>query len=560
MITTKKRHVADLVEICVQKGVKEVIVCPGSRDAPFIIAFGQHPEINTTHIVDERSAGFYALGVAIKTQRLVAIVCSSGSAVLNFAPAVAEAFHQGIPLLVLSADRPKEWIGQMVGQTINQSEVLKNIVKKSFTLNQNFDSELAIYHNQRMCNEAINVSTSGKKGPVHINVPLIEPLYDQVEYQADVKLINSFEIQSDITHQLDFYRATFNSDKKILILVGQLQPDISLQRCLEEVSKRSNVVVMLENLSNIQLPFGLHCIDRSLASIQKDKLDEYTPDLLISIGGAIVSKRIKAFLREVNIAMHWKIQEDTEVVDTYQNLTEVITMNPSEFFKLVEANQPGNSKINYRNTWKKDDFINHDNQSIQLDSIPFSDLKTFTILNELLPENSVVHLGNSSVVRYSQLFNPIKGCVYQGNRGVSGIDGSFSTAVGYAKHSKSLNVLVLGDLSFMYDSNALWISQLPDNLRVILINNGGGGIFKIIPGPDSTQELLTGFVTEHDRTFERFVKAYDVEYNKVDSEVELEKAMQSILYQKSSFSVLEVDTRGIQNEQFLNQYFNLISK
>lgn len=557
MITTNKRQVADLVEICVQKGVEEVIVCPGSRDAPFIIAFGKHAEINTTHIVDERSAAFYALGLALKTEKLVAIVCSSGSAVLNFAPAVAEAFHQGIPLLILTADRPKQWIGQMVGQTINQTEILKNVVKDSFTLEQGYSSELEVYYNQRTSNQAINLALDGKKGPVHVNVPLLEPLYDQEEYSPNVKLINSHSPSNSKDTWLSELSDRFNQADKVLVLVGQNCPNPILQKELDELSKRSNVVVMLENLSNIQLPFGLHCIDRSIASMESS-IEHYTPDLLISIGGAVVSKRIKALLRSMDIKEHWRIQDDSNTVDTYQNLTEIIRMKPEHFLQSISTLE--NTKTNYRNIWKKDDFINHDNQPSQLSELPFCDLKAFEKLNDYLPENTVVHLGNSSVVRYSQLFNPVKGCTYQGNRGVSGIDGSLSTAIGYAKKSEDLNVLILGDLSFMYDSNAFWIEELPKNLKVIVINNGGGGIFKIIPGPDSTSELNKGFVTEHSRTFNKFIDSYDVSYSKVNTIETLESELQNILYQSDDFSVLEIDTRGIENEKFLKQYFNSLSK
>lgn len=561
MLTTNKRNVADLIEICSLKGMKQVVICPGSRNAPLIIGFDAKDEIEVHHVVDERSAGFYALGLSLQSGEPVGIVCSSGSAVLNFAPAIVEAFHQGVPLIVMTADRPKELIGQMAGQTMNQLNVYANYIKKSVELQLNDASEKIIAYNQRNCNEALNCALSNKKGPVHINIPLDEPLYDQEEYISEVKLINAFNVTSVLEQsEWDRLSGIWSDSRKILVLVGQHAPNPSLEQRLIELAKDMRVVVLTENLANVKLRDGLHCIDRSLLSMDPNMITEFVPDLLVTFGGAVVSKKIKSFLTSHEIKNHWNITEGLELIDTYEKLTHQFTSDSHTFLKKMVDSFEFKNNYNYRSTWKKDDFANRDNQSKYMESVPFSDLKTFYLINELLPENCNLHLSNSSVVRYSQLFDPIPNVNYFGNRGVSGIDGSTSTVFGYAKNSNRMNVFITGDLSFLYDSNAFWIDSIESNLKIILINNGGGGIFKIIPGPNTTKSLKEGFSTEHNHSFRKLVEAHDVDYSVVDNEDDIEEKLTYLLYKSKGVSVLEVDTSKVLNESYLHDYFNELKK
>ena len=561
MKTTAKKGVQITVELCVNAGMRYVVCSPGSRNAPLVIAFNQHPAIQCVVIPDERCAAFFALGMAQQLNAIVGIACTSGSASLNYYPAIAEAYYQQVPLLVFTADRPVSWVNQGDGQTIVQEEVYKNHILYSTTIpeeNSMLDFEWFV---NREVSKAIQTAVGKVKGPVHLNFPFSEPLYNQVEVDKvniqPITLVDTDERLSSTS--LKSISERWKNYNKKLVLVGQLPPNEQLANILAKIAEDQSVVFLVENTANQVNTRFVQCIDRTIEGIMSDKLIDFSPELLVVVGGAVVSKKIKAFLRKVNPKETWRIGYDFPFMDTYQTLNQTFQMQASTFFnQLLDVIETSNS-ASYWKTWKQLDYINQDKAETFLQNATYSDLKVFHLLSDIIPENSHLHLANSSVIRYAQLFNPVKGITTWSNRGTSGIDGSTSTALGAALISnETWHTLITGDVSFFYDSNAFWNKLSLPNVRIFMINNAGGGIFKIIPGPDTTEELDDFFVYNHEVSAEHICKAFGVDYFKANSIDEIEKQWE-IFYQydeNGNPALMEIFTPQGENDKVLKAYFS----
>lgn len=559
MVSTSKR-VQSIVEIFAAKGIKQIVFSPGSRNAPLVISFTNDTRFECVSIIDERSAGFYALGLSIALNEPVAICCTSGSASLNYSSALSEAYYQEIPLIAITTDRPPEWISHGEGQAINQPAVFKNFTHSGFNLPIGEEEE-DIWFSQRQINEAIN-NTVENQLPVHINFPFREPLYTTIE-QSTLKpqLINKLKTTVQLAPEdLALFSNRLNTSKKVMILCGQNRPDKQLTYILEEIAQLQNVVVLTESIANLYSRNFISCIDRALPEVAERK--EVEPDLLITIGGAIISKKIKQFLRNIEHLEHWDISPLNKTVDTYQKLSEVIPLDPNHFFRELLPYLNFNKESDYKNKWTVRNLITQTNHDSYLKSAQWSDLKAFDIIYNTLPENCNVHLGNSSPVRYMQLFNQIGGITYFSNRGVSGIDGSTSTLCGIAAKSKDLNILLSGDLSFVYDSNAFWNNRLTENIRVIVINNAGGGIFRIIPGPPESGSLEEFFEVGNTADIEQLTKAHNLNYYSASNAEELDTISADFYNPQENKrpAILEVFTPKELNAAELKGYFEALNK
>lgn len=556
MISSDKSSVRIVLQKCIQAGMQTVVCSPGSRNAPIVIAADEHPNLETLVIHDERVAAFYALGISLATGRPVGITCTSGSALLNYYPAVAEAYYQCVPLVVLSADRPEEWVNHGDGQTIVQKGVYTNHVQGELNVPEDINAEDPLVSELE---SLLKNSVTGWKGPVHINLPFNEPLYNTVEI-PDVKdsvlpVVESKLDRSELSELISDWKGA----NRIMVLVGQMEKDGYVETLINDLSTDPSICVLVENTSNISGQRISHCIDRSLNVIPMNSVDEYKPDLLITIGGAVISKRIKSFLRGVEGLKHYRIGYDFPEMDTYRNLTKHISSAPSDILNILKGDDLRKYDSNFGSKWKQLDFIVKDQQDEYLDQISFSDLKVFHYLNQFMPEGSNLHMSNSSVVRYCQLFDPIRAVNYYCNRGTSGIDGSTSTALGVAlKTPQKLNILVTGDVSFFYDSNALWTSHLNGNVRIILVNNSGGGIFRIIDGPANTSQLEKYFEAKHSHSAEFVCRAFDVEYISVEDERSFEEKLIKFLQDPGTDrpKLLEVKTDNLKNDKVLKKYFS----
>ncbi len=573
-----------VIRLCKAKGIKHIIISPGSRNAPLTIGFTNIPYFKCYSIVDERCAAFFALGIAQQLQEPTAVVCTSGSALLNYYPAIAEAFYSDIPLLVLSADRPKHLIGVGDGQTINQPHVFENHILYSANLKLDLkdsveaDEELPIFknlenkletllglkqgiqeYNEVEINKAINMAYS-KHGPVHVNIPFDEPLYDMIAAPTvNPKTVSVEEniLQIEPLVLNDCIR-DWNEASKKMVLVGVSHPNAIEQKWLDALAKDDSVIVLTETTSNLHHEDFFPSIDKIIAPFKDHDFLNLRPDILLTFGGLIVSKKIKAFLRKYKPKHHWHV-DTKKANDTFFSLNRFIQTTPNHFLKqLLELTKTKES--DYKYTWASIKSNRHIKHANYLKAIDFCDLKAFEVILDAIPDNTILQLGNSSTVRYAQLFDLNNTLEVFCNRGTSGIDGSTSTAIGCAVAQTKQTTLISGDLSFIYDSNALWNSYIPNNFRVIVINNQGGGIFRILPGHKNTENFDTYFETKHQLSAEHLCKMYDLEYISVSNEPDLTNCLKTFFQPGHQPKLLEIFTPKNLNDEVLLQYFKCIGQ
>lgn len=523
-----------IVNACYVAKIKHVVVSPGSRNAPLILSFGNHPQFKTHSIPDERSAGYFALGMSRKLNQPVALICTSGTAVLNYAPAMAEAYYQEIPLVAITADRPPEWIDQEDGQTINQIGVFNNFVRYAANLLVDEDNA-TIKNNQSYINGALKQAMSFPRGPVHINIPFREPLYDTV----------TAEIQ-EIKHQKQPKQAPFllnqslaenyRKSQKVILMAGVQQPNPEIENLINELAEKNGIVTIAPPTANLNGDKIISNPEPVITSINNTK--GFTPDLLITVGGPIVSKAAKLFFRGNQPAQHWDVDMNPAEVNTYQCLTEKIRANTVSFLQALKTMEA--KPKHFQQNWLEKSQITQTKINEFTERIYWSDLFIYKEFFEMVDTQVDLHLANSTPVRYAELFKKHKSINYFGNRGTSGIDGSLSTAAGAAATTDKPVVLICGDLSFTYDSNALWNKNLPNNLTIILINNQGGNIFRIIPGPKTTHQLEL-FEAYHPIYNESICNAFNVNYQKITD--------------KSQFSLLKAHLKAKQPKATVFEFF-----
>lgn len=560
MKLSDKKGVQHIVMVLAELGLEEVVICPGSRNAPFTISFNRHPAFRCTPIRDERSAAFFALGKAIELQKPVALVCTSGSAVLNFAPALSEAYYQRIPLIVLTADRPLEWINQGEGQTIHQTDIYRNFIRKNYTLRGEVATPSDYWYNARCLSEGFNIAACSDPGPVHFNVPLGEPLYDTAEVEDVVpKIFKVVKTNSTLTAEsLAILAEEFSACKKVMVIVGQQVTGPYCQELLVELAAFENVIVLTESLANVHHPGFIEHIDRCITNLDEAESGNWIPELLITVGGAIVSKRIKTLLRNHPVLHHWNVHPYDASQDTYQSLTRAIPQHPFDFFKQL---LPVISKTasNYRRQWLQRRDRLTQLHATYFEQCNYSDLWIFYRLFQKIPSGLFLHISNSSAIRYVQLFDHQKIAGSYCNRGTSGIDGCSSTAMGAAVASPQKNfLLITGDVAFQYDINGLWNDNRIENLKILVINNGGGGIFRIISAPHQIDEMEEFFETSMISNTKKIAEHFGWEYLSADTESSLEEAIAVFLDANSKRTILEVFTNAKENPIVLEQYWNFL--
>ena len=551
----------DLLALAKAHSLNQVVFSPGSRNAPLITSFNSDSFFNCISIPDERSAGFFALGISLQNKKPSVLSCTSGSALLNYSPAIVEAYYQKIPLLIITADRPKEWTDQGDSQTIRQGEIYKNYIVKSYELVQESSHKNDLWYNQRIINEAIAKATGPIPGPVHINIPFREPLYnkaDQISEESRV-IKESTPVPALSDSEIAQLASEWNNAEKKLIICGQLPPGNKLMDPLNEIVEDESVTILSESTSNLSGSKLIPSIDRVITTFHSSEIDTIKPDLVLYVGEAIVSKKIKAMIREQGGSEQWRIGMDYQFVDVFKSMTRNIRMEAGLFFSQLK-NHIKSRKSTYQQLWSDRNEATLKKHRSFLQSCPWSDLKAFELILNKIPSGSHIHQGNSSPVRYVQLFNYDRSSSYYGNRGVSGIDGCTSTAAGSAYANDEVHTLITGDLSFLYDSNALWNKYIRGNLRIIVINNGGGGIFRIIPGPDTTEVLDEFFECEHPGSIQKIADAFDCPYMKAHDETELQKGLDWIYSDDAARrpKVLEIFTPKHQNDKILKEYFEYI--
>lgn len=547
---SSKRSIQILSHLLKEYGIFNFIISPGSRNAPLAIHFSETDEFNCYSIIDERSAAFVGLGMAQSLKKPVVLTCTSGSAAANYYPAVTEAFYQNIPLLLLTADRPTDFVDLFDGQTIRQKDLFQQHSYGDFELLED-EKEGADEHNFEIIKKALELCFE-KQGPVHINIPLSEPLYELVSELPMLPPVEktiqkkNFEISSTVI-------SDWNTSKKILILVGTRPYSEELQMQLSQLVKNHSAVVLTEMNSNLDNEKFFAHVDRYVFNFSESDFQNFAPDLLITVGQNVVSKKVKQFLRKAKPAKHWHIDPVWQP-DTYFSLTQKIETTAEVFFSKL-LNHIKLEPQPYYNLWdvlrdKKD--IKHQEYVLKTG---FSDFYLFNRLSQNIPENYNIHFSNSTAIRYAQLFDFQKYHSFC-NRGTSGIDGSTSTAMGFAMADKNPTILITGELSFFYDINGLWNQYIPPYTRIVVFNNGGGDIFKFIPGPSKASNALDEFIsTKHSKNVELLAKHFGFSYTKVEDEDTLDRVLQNFFSPETKPKILEVDTQEIENAEILKNYF-----
>lgn len=554
--TSDKEGIYILIEILVKKGIKKVVLSPGSRNAPLLMAFARDRRIEHYVVLDERSAAFMALGMAQQSGEAVAIACTSGTAPLNYGPAIAEAYYQRLPLIVITADRPQEWIDQDDSQTIRQNGLFANIVKASWQLPAEPRDEEERWYTNRLVNEAVNCALKGRRGPVHINVPLREPLYGQRVYSEElVRTVDFLEAVPTLSSEMWATVAErFQTCRKIMILAGFHLPDSRLKQSLSKLAALEQVVVLSETPANLEGDRHIATIDRVLATVKEEEKADFAPDLLITFGGPLISRHIKVFLRQNRPSEHWSIDCSECPADTFRGLTTHVCLEAADFFTVLSERVKGRES-DYAVRWQQKKEVaafRHDEFSRLAG---WCDWKAFSLIFPAIPAGTALQLANSTPVRYAQLFACPQLLRVDSNRGTSGIDGSTSTAVGASVLNVGMTLLITGDMSFLYDSNALWNQYIPARLRIIVMVNGGGGIFRFIAGPSELEELEECFEMAQKVDVEGFARLHRFRYFYASDGDALVKVLPEFFAESEWPAILAVETPGRENAEWLKAYF-----
>ena len=564
----------DIAQLCSRKGIHHAILCPGSRSAPLTHAFAQHPKIITRTFSDERSAAFIALGIAQQTNTPVVLVCTSGSAAYNFAPGVAEAFFQCIPLIVFTADRPLEWIDQLDGQTIRQKNMYGTHVKKSFDLPQDYERGDSHWYLNRLVNEAINLSQEFPRGPVHINAPFAEPLYptseESIHFSEEGRSIEpSYPRHSLSAKSIDSLQKKLSSFTKVLILAGQADYDDGLLKSLDKFCKSQTSPAVAEIISNLHsLKYAIKHADVLLGQSGESIKKSLRPELLITFGKSVISKQVKLFLRQHPPHEHWHIQPAGYVADTFQKLTNTIATEPASFFEeLSKSKNASNFEIqkreNYYRLWEVEEHRIERTMATFFSVPTLSELHFVREVIRCLPSRCNLHLANSMSVRYANIIGleaSQRGIHVFSNRGTSGIDGCTSTAIGHALSSDVPNILITGDVAFFYDRNAFWHNYSLSNLHVVILNNHGGIIFNMIDGPGNLPEAGEYFVTDQRLTAKNLAAEFDFDYLKPDNLRKLKNTIQNFFLFDGRTKIMEIEKEKGLTKKIFDDFKNTIKK
>ena len=514
---SNKENVNILTALLVAHGIRHAVCCPGSRNSPIVHNLNACPDIQCYPVTDERSAGFYALGMSQALKAPVVVCVTSGTAVLNLAPAVAEAYYQHIPLVVISADRPQAWIDQLDGQTLPQPDALGRFVRKAVSLPEPHNEEEHWY-----CNRLVNEALLVRHAPVHINVPISEPLFDysvaQLPAERKIELLPADIANTTLTHVCRM----FLQAKRPMLIAGQ--------------------------------PMNPH-LDEAVCLVADN--EDYVPDFVLYTGGSIVSKRVKLFLRKAKET--WAVNETGEVNDTFMNLTHVIQGDGAMVADMVRFNLEQQPHP-FVEKWQQ--LLDKVQQSVAAYEPAYSQMAAVKFFERRQESGDrsqkfCFHYANSSAIRLANIYaqHPVY-C----NRGVNGIEGSLSTAAGFSVVTDEKVFCVIGDLSFFYDQNALWNRNLRGNLRILLLNNGRGGIFNLLKGLEESPARDRFVAAEHHTSAEGICQQNNITYLKAENMDEMQQGIDTLLYIESERPVLlEVFTDPAEDERVFRDYYKSIS-
>ena len=526
---TSLKNYQIIISLLKQNNIKHLVLSAGTRNIPFVQSVENDPFFICYSVVDERSAAYMALGLSARLNEPVVISCTSSTATCNYFPAIAEAFHQNIPLIVLTSDRNPALLGQREDQMINQVNMYGTFVKKAVNL-PIVKTEEDLWFCERLVNEAILATHVHGKGPVQINIPMTEySTRCTLKECLTARRIEYYNIESPITKWENCRDALCNTDR-IMLLVGQMNyVSEKLNELIERFASLYNVVVIAEYMANIKYKYAINpflAFDTRVLS--SDSFKNFCPKIVISIGGNIMSG-IKTLLREkAGYFEHWGIEETGEVVDMYKSQTKLFECSPEYFFEhFIKLYKKSNSNNLYRKQIQ--DYIH----TIRIPKIEYSNNYAISCFVKRIPDNSILHLSiNNSIRIVNYLGLPNRSISVYSNIGTHGIDGCLSSFIGQALTTEELCFLIIGDLSFFYDMGAMRIRHLPDSARILMINNKGGGEFHYSTTlkNDPTMDIHTS--AYHENIAEGWIKSLGYKYIAVHKHDEYNAAL-DVFFDKS---------------------------
>ena len=545
-----KENVNILTALLVKYGVSHAVVCPGSRNAPIVHNLSECPHIECTPVTDERSAGFYALGMAQATGLPVAVCVTSGTALLNVAPAVAEAYYQHRPLVVISADRPPQWIDQLDGQTLPQGGALGPFVGQWVTLPEPRDDEERWFCNRLVCESLLKATWDSV--PVHINVPISEPLFQFTCSQLpDERAVDYVELTNNMDAIASELGERFVQAERPMIVIGRLDSDVFLD--LESYKRLADYAVVLhEPLSD--LPDAAH-FDEVLYAAGED-CEALRPDFVLYMGDVVVSKRLKQFLRSCSGAFFAAVSWQGHLADTFCRLQLLVKAYWADVIDVLAdcLSTASRQSTAFHHVWQS--ALEKAALGAETFVPPYSQMAAVRTLEWRLrfrSEKTFVHYANSTSIRLANIY--ARHYVFC-NRGVNGIEGSLSTAAGFSCVTGERVCCVIGDLSFFYDQNALWNRCLRGNLRIMLLNNGRGGIFNMLRGLEQSHARDALVAASHDTTAEGICRQNNVLYQRATDMDSLQRGIDWLLQTKSEHPLLlEVLTDARDDERAYKDYY-----
>lgn len=545
MVNTEKETALMLAQCLAAYGVSDIFSSPGSRNAPLIMALARHPGLTVRPVVDERSAAFIALGFASVSQRPAALVCTSGTALLNYAPAIAEAFYRKVPLIVISADRPAEWIEQDDSQTIRQPGALANFVKESCRLKGEITGDRDRWFVNRTLNGILQAALTRRPGPVHINISFTEPLTATTSRPTDglFRKIDLMLPPNKLDPEDAKRLALEAADSNLLIVGGFCPPSAGMSIALARLSKLPGVVVVADALANVNARRD-DILSRPDLFIESELLRRpgAKPSMLITFGGSVLSKKLKDYLRSTPLREHWHIGDNSMLIDSYFSLTRRIEINESDFFprfaNAMDHIRHGKDSLEsqkstafvagqseFKALWHEAAFLaDAETNKSETDASWSARQAILTILRQL-PAEWNLQLSNGLTPRLAMLGDATRFHRRDCNRGASGIDGSVSTALGASVAYNGTTLLLTGDMSMQYDIAALSSTLLSPKLKIIVINNHGGGIFREIATTRNLPERDSHFVCHLNLPLDKIADTYGLAYFLADSTASLQATL-----------------------------------
>lgn len=550
---TKIKNVQILVSLLKQHNIRHLVLSAGTRHVPLAHSVENDDFFKCYSVVDERSAGYFALGLAKELGEPVAIACTSSTATCNYVPPIAEAYYQKVPLLVLTGDRDPYCLNQLEDQMINQVDMYKNFCKKCVSL-PIVENDKDVWYCQRLINEAILELNHHGAGPVQINFPINQSIEDIADASIpELPLYNKIE-RCEMGKDEDLWMQKaekLKKAKRILVLCGSAVPaSKKLEQAMDAFAERYNCVISTEHLSNVHCKNAVNTYLVAEA-ISANVLRKMSPDIVIFLGGNFLS-RIKVQLRVIKDSCEsWIINDDGAVMDPFQNLTNVFECPPEYFFDFfAEQNLTGSNdreleneftalraKIKVPDPYKLAARVNqlaiNDAKFKKLpppdDLMPENYLSAFLAmygLTKAVPENSLIHLSILNSTRITQMFDLDPSVTVFSNIGTDGIDGSMSTFLGQARvHPDRQCFLIIGDLSFFYDMNSISMRDIGPNVHILLVNNGGGAEFYFSMGPSRLPNIDRHISAAHEKSAKDWILSNHFRYLTATNAQELDAAM-----------------------------------